>query len=150
MSEIEIRINESEWREFLTGPRGVLVREARRLGNRVLNAAKRRCPVDEGQLRASLAMAIDVQGPDRVVVIIGSPLEYARYVHEGTGIYGPRGRPIRPVRAQVLRFEVRNPRRTPRGRGNVVYATEVKGQRPQPFLWEALVEVIPDAVRNGT
>lgn len=53
------------------------------------------------------------------------------YIHEGTGIYGPRRRPIRPRRKKVLRFTVR-------GQPEPVFATSVKGIRPNPYLRKAL------------
>lgn len=101
------------------------------------NEARRRCPVDDGPLRASLRQEVDVRG-NLVVGVVYSPLEYAAYVHIGTGIYGPEGRPIRPVRARVLTWQ-------PRG-GPRQFAREVKGQRPNPFLLEALRAVAPGPV----
>lgn len=100
----------------------------------VANAARRRCPVDNGPLRASIRSETRQRGSE-VVGEVWSALEYAAYVHEGTGIYGPTGRPIRPVRARVLSWQ-------PRGGGRV-FAREVRGQRPQPFLGDALAEVSP-------
>ncbi|MFG2225389.1 HK97 gp10 family phage protein [Streptomyces sp. NPDC048644] len=100
----------------------------------VANAARRRCPVDDGQLRASIRSETRQRGSE-VVGEVWSSLEYAAYVHEGTGIYGPTGRPIRPVRARVLSWQ-------PQGGGRV-FAREVRGQRPQPFLADALAEVSP-------
>lgn len=97
-------------------------------------AARRRCPVDDGTLRASIRARTQQRG-SQVIGEVWSALEYAAYVHQGTGVYGPRGRPIRPVRARVLSWE--QP-----GAGRV-FAREVKGQRPQPFLAEGLAEVSP-------
>lgn len=97
--------------------------------NRVLNAARRAAPVDTGRLRASIAVSFtkSAQGP---VARIGSNLPYAVFIHEGTGVYGPRGTPIRPTRARFLSWQ-------PRG-GQRVYAREVRGVRPRPFLADAL------------
>ncbi|NGO72274.1 HK97 gp10 family phage protein [Streptomyces boncukensis] len=104
----------------------------------VANAARRRAPVDRGQLRASIRSETRQHG-SQVVGEVWSSLEYAAYVHQGTGIYGPAGRPIRPRRARVLSWE-------PSGGGGRVYAREVRGQRPQPWLLEALREVAPGPV----
>jgi hypothetical protein len=103
----------------------------------VANAARRRCPVDNGQLRASIRSQVITHGSETIGEVY-SDLEYAAYVHEGTGIYGPSGRPIRPVRARVLSWQQRGVGR--------VYAREVRGQRPQPFLANALAEVVPGRV----
>lgn len=100
----------------------------------VANAARRRAPVDRGQLRASIRSETRQHGP-QVVGEVWSSLEYAAYVHQGTGIYGPTGRPIRPRRARVLSWDQPGVGR--------LFAREVRGQRPQPFLAEALAEVSP-------
>jgi hypothetical protein len=46
----------------------------------------------------------------------------ARFLEYGTGIYGPKGRPIKARKGEVLRFE--DP-----ATGEWIYATEVVGQR---------------------
>ncbi len=98
--------------------------------NRVLNAARRLAPVDRGQLRASLHVEF-TNGPAGPIARIGSNLPYALYVHEGTGVFGPRGAPIRPVRGRYLVF-------TPRGANRPVFARSVKGMPGRPFLLQAL------------
>ena len=64
-------------------------------------------------------------------VRIGTNVEYAIFVHEGTGIYGPKGVPIRPSRAKALVF-------TPYGAVKPVFAKQVKGMPANPFLVNAL------------
>ncbi|WP_245600887.1 HK97 gp10 family phage protein [Streptomyces sulphureus] len=100
----------------------------------VANRARQRAPVDQGRLRASIRSETRRRG-SRVVGEVWSSLEYAAYVHEGTGIYGPSGQPIRPKRARFLSWEQRGVGR--------VYARQVRGQRPQPWLLEALRDVSP-------
>ena len=51
------------------------------------NEAKERCPVDDGTLRASITHQID-----GYTGIVGTNMEYAPYVHEGTGIYAKNGK----------------------------------------------------------
>ncbi|URP21097.1 hypothetical protein SEA_FLATWOODS_30 [Gordonia phage Flatwoods] len=114
----------------------------RRVGRRVQNAARRRAPVDEGTLRNSIEYVVDVRGT-RTHVTIGSPLPYARYIHEGTGIYGPKGTPIVPVTRQALKFQVKGASGRRRGRGaKWVFAKSVRGIKPNPFLVDALVDVM--------
>lgn len=48
--------------------------------------AKKNCPVDEGRLRASITHAIDQDGYE-VKGRVGTNVDYAPYVHNGTGIY---------------------------------------------------------------
>lgn len=99
----------------------------------VANAARRRCPVGDGTLRADIRSRTFQRGSESVGEVY-SDLERAAYVHQGTGIYGPSHRPIRPVRARVLSWEQR-------GAGRV-FAREVRGARAQPFLADALDEVV--------
>ena len=44
--------------------------------------AKERCPVDDGQLRQSITSVVD-----KNIGAVGTNVEYAPYVHQGTGIY---------------------------------------------------------------
>jgi len=67
----------------------------------------------------------------RLACRVGTNVKYARMVHDGTGIYGPNGRPITPTHASVLAF-------TPHGSNVVVFAARVKGSPAVPFLQEAL------------
>lgn len=117
---------------------------AHRVGTRVVAEAKDRCPVDEGALRSSIdyTTAVDAQ---KAHVTVGSPLEYAQYVHEGTGIYGPKQTPIVPVDKKALKFRWEptdgRPTKSKDKRGFVFFKS-VKGQPPQPFLADALRAVM--------
>lgn len=81
--------------------------------------AKDICPVDDGILRASITHAVSDDGSEGE---IGTAVEYAPYVHEGTGIYATEG----------------HGRQTPwtycDAEGKF-HTTE--GQKPQPFLRDA-------------
>lgn len=46
-------------------------------------AAKARCPVDTGRLRSSITWRMEIDS-DGLVAIVGTNVEYAIYVHEGT------------------------------------------------------------------
>lgn len=59
-------------------------------------------------------------------------VEHAKWVHEGTGIYGPFHRPITPRVAPYLVFH---------WHGRRFSKKSVRGQPPQPFLTEAYVYV---------
>lgn len=116
--------------DALTNNQGdVVMRDTVRRGHRVEARAKQLCPVHNGRLRSSIVL-IFVNDSRQNYVIVGSPLDYAEAVHNGTGIYGPKGRPIRPRRGQYLRFVNQQ--------GQVVYARQVKGVRGRPFLLQAL------------
>lgn len=131
------RLDLAALRRILTGPQGGVAQDLMRRGFLVESQAKRnltRDPqrVDSGRLRASIGPPQFVGRNGEFAVIVGTNVSYARYVHDGTGIYGPKGTPIRPRGGRYLRFK-------PKGSARYVYAREVKGMRPNPFLADALV-----------
>lgn len=140
---IDFQLNRAELLALLDSPQGPATEAVLHYGNRVLNRARQLCPVDEGRLRASLTMEIRIT-PRGPIARIGSNLEYARYVHEGTGIYGPRHTAIVPVKAQALRWPVKNNsgggRRRFRGGATRAYVFSMRssGSPPRPFLLDAL------------
>lgn len=85
--------------------------------------------MDTGRLRSSIRADPPRLFTLRPSVRVGSDLDYAEWVHDGT-----RPHTIRPRRAKALRFVVG---------GRVVYAKVVQhpGTRPRPFLDRALREV---------
>lgn len=112
----------------------LMLRDLERRGQRVQARARRLLAgeadhprrVDTGALRADIRVTTHT---DRVR--IGTRRSYARWVHDGTGIYGPRRRVITPRRARALAF---------RGRGGGrVIVRSVKGMRPNRFLRDALI-----------
>lgn len=137
-----IKLDNDALYKMLQSPVGPVYADIVRRSNRVLNQARRNCPVDEGRLRASLGREIIRHG-STVVGRVGTNLPYAVFIHEGTGIYAGKG-PIRPVRARVLRWPVKN--NSGRGRRRYragataayAYARQVKGQPGRPFLRNAL------------
>jgi hypothetical protein len=139
-----VTVNEAELRRFLTSPDGPVVMHVREIGQRVVNDARRRAPVDTGRLRASIQLAIQTHGM-RITCRIGSNLQYAVWVHEGTGIFGPDHRVIRPLTARVLVFPARGGGSA--GRRGLVFTPYVHGQPPQPFLVEALRAACPYPIR---
>jgi hypothetical protein len=127
---IRFEINASAMNNLLKGDSGAVRADLRARGTRVVNGAKQRCPVDSGRLRASITQESGSIG-GQPVEYVGTNVEYARFIHDGTGIYGPRGVPIVPKRARFLVF-------TPRGSSTTVFAKQVRGVKPTPFLAEAL------------
>lgn len=124
-------------RALLSDPTGGVVRDLLRRGLLVETQAKRNLGgvggpkrIDTGRLRASIASQV-VHRNGLPAVIVGTNVNYALAVHSGTGIYGPKGTPIRPRRAKRLRFR-------PKGSRKYVYARQVKGMRPNRFLANAL------------
>lgn len=93
------------------------------IGQLIENEAKERCPVDDGQLKASITHQISDELDS---VAIGSNLEYAPYVHQGTGIFAidGDGRKEVPWRYQDAKGQWHS----------------TKGQKPNPFLQKAVDE----------
>lgn len=103
--------------------------ELRTAGRMVVNRAKVLAPVDTGRLRASIQGELTRAWTLRPRFTVGSNVEYAAMVNDGT-----RPHIIRPKNARALRFVVN---------GRVVYARVVHhpGTRANPFLDRALREV---------
>lgn len=137
---MQVRLNQAALNEFLRGSSGPVVREIASYSRQVSNRAKQKVGVDSGRLRSSIQHIVNVEGT-RVVGRVGSGVQYARYHHDGTGIYGPEGRPIRPRNAHMLAF-------VPKGQKGVVFAHQVRGSRPNPYLVDALEEIVPWPVRQ--
>lgn len=121
-------------------------RWAHKAGDKLVNEAKRNCPVDEGRLRSSISAVVQ-ETPGGVKVIVGSPLEYALYQEEGTGIYGPHGTPIVPVTKKVLKFKPSRNAPAPYAPRAFVFARSVAGVKPTRFLSKALETVFPGKAR---
>jgi len=135
------RFNRNLLNAQLNSPNGNLARDLLRRGIRVQSQAKRNLGggptgprrIDTGRLRTSIAVDLRTYR-GRPAVRIGTNVYYARWVHDGTGLYGPRRRLIRPARRRVMRW---------RSGGGFVYARYTRGMRPNHFLTGAL-----DAARS--
>ncbi|HEX6518279.1 MAG TPA: HK97 gp10 family phage protein [Nocardioidaceae bacterium] len=103
--------------------------EGERAARLVVARAKILAPVDTGRLRASIRVERRSFFGLRQRWTVGSDVEYAPMVNDGT-----RPHVIRPRRAKALRFKVG---------GRTVYAAVVRhpGTRARPFLDRALQEV---------
>ncbi|MFF3665472.1 hypothetical protein [Microtetraspora malaysiensis] len=139
---VVVRLSRAQLDQLLRSPQGPVVHHVDVLTRKVLNKAKRLARVDSGNLRDTLYKKVTPSSSE-VRGRVASPLQYAIYLHEGTGIYGPKKRPIVPVRARALRFTVKKPRGGRRGGGNVVFAASVKGVKPDKFLVRALKAEVP-------
>lgn len=85
--------------------------------------AKKDQPVDDGILRASITHDVSQDG-DTFVGVVGTNLEYAPYVHQGTGIYAVEGNGRKEVPWVY------------KGKDGKFYST--KGMKPKPFIFDAL------------
>jgi hypothetical protein len=126
---------------MLRDPRGGVARDLLRRGLKVEAAAKLKCPVDHGRLRSSIhaALVITERG---LVCEVGTDVKYAMWVHDGTGLYGPRHARIYPKNARVLVFTPRvsapgGPLIARKNR-KTVFVRSTRGMRGTPFLRDAL------------
>lgn len=144
-----VRYDQGGLAALLRSRSGPVAADLLRRGRRVESKAKVLCPVDQGRLRSSITHELVEVGGD-LVVRIGTNVSYARFVHDGTGIYGPSRQPIRPRRSKVLAWPVRGSS-TRRASGRTVssrsqtrsgtaFARSVAGAPGRPFLANALPE----------
>lgn len=90
-------------------------------GQGMLRELKLTSPVDHGLLRSWFFARM---GADEID--IKTPANYAKFVNDGTGIYGPFGTPIiHPVIGKKFAFQVN---------GQMVYTRMIKGQKGQKFV----------------
>lgn len=136
-----VRLDPSALRSLLLSADGPVYRDIQIQTAKVRNRALALCPVNNGRLRASITDQIELT-PNGPVGRVGTNIEYALYVHEGTGIYGPKGQPytIVPRSKKALAFVWKGAPIPANGRGgrHVYKRVMVKGSRPKPFLRDAL------------
>jgi hypothetical protein len=67
-------------------------------------------------------------------------VSHAIYQHEGTGIYGQKGTPIKPKSGKFLKFLGKN--------GTYVYARSVKGIKKDQYLYKAAIKLKTKTIEN--
>ena len=128
------KYNPAAMHAILSSPQGGLAKDMLKRAVRVQALAKKnlqRPPqrVKTGHLRASITIT-PFLFRSYPAFRVGSPLNYARWVHDGTGIYGPHHQLIKPRNANVLAWHG--------NMGEFVFAKSVKGMPPNPFLKDAV------------
>jgi hypothetical protein len=116
---------------FLYEPTGPVHQKVAEIVRRTEAIAKATIRVDTGRARNTGKSSVTAV-PGAVIGRVEFTAHYARYLHDGTGIYGPRGRPITPKRALVFRVG-----------GQLVFARQVRGIRGDKFLVNALKAASP-------
>lgn len=141
-----VTLHDAQIEALFSGPIRRAVERVVNEGHRLSRAA---IPRDTGQLARTLQKGVERRGaPDGDLFgWWGSAEKYALWVHNGTGIFGPTGTPIRPKRAKFLVFvpsgknvgarQLGDPRRRAKSRRTgAVFARSVVGQPRTPFLVE--------------
>lgn len=103
--------------------------EGEKAARAVVNRAKVLCPVDTGRLRASIRVERRSFLGLRLRWTVGSDVEYAAYVNDGT-----RPHKITAKNAKALRFRWK-------GQTVIVRSVQHPGTKAKPFLDRALREV---------
>jgi HK97 gp10 family phage protein len=103
---------------------------------RTVKQAKMEAPVKDGPLQSSIRPYFG-----RMTATVKPNKEYALYVHEGTGIYGPKKRPITPRSGKMLAWKSKG--------GTWAFARSVKGIKPNPYMEKAYQIVKPDVDRDA-
>lgn len=94
-----------------------------------------------GKLKSSFDF--DIIKGDRTIeleIVSKGADPYALYQHEGTGIYGPKRRPIKPKRGKFLVWKDPDS-------GRLIFAREVRGVPPKKFLTKAVDFAIKRVLR---
>lgn len=129
MAIVQIRMRQAAITDFLHSPAGPIHQAVASRTRKTDAISAATCPKDTGRMVNDRVSGVRDEGT-RLVGFVQYLVYYAIYRIKGTGIYGPRGRPITPKSAKVLVFRGAD--------GNLVYAKSVKGTRPSPFLVDAL------------
>lgn len=132
-------VNQAELQRLLRGPDGGVAKDMLRRALRVEGAAKKNLNeqprrIDTGRLRASITHELRLGRT--WIARVGTNVTYALYVHEGTGLYGPRHTYIRPVNRKVLRWVNKDGGKS--GKGGYTYSMKSSGFPGNPFLRNAL------------
>ena len=91
----------------------------------LINELMKNSPVDHGLLKQWF-----VSQSSEEEIHIQSPASYAKFVNDGTGIYGPYKTPIiHPVIGKKFAFQVG---------GKMVYTNMIKGQKGQHFVEKSI------------
>lgn len=120
----------------INNPKGPIVANLARRAIRVRAQAQRNLSggptgprrIRTGRLKNSIQISLR-RWRGRPAFRISTSLYYAKWVHDGTGLYGPRKALIYPKTKKVLRWKTS---------GGYVYARYTRGMRPNHFLAAAL------------
>jgi hypothetical protein len=118
--------------ELGRSPNDPIGRTVNNISNDVANAAKVHAPRVSGHLANSITARMSTRG-GVVRGQVSASAPYASFVHNGTGLYGPRRERIQAPHGRYFAF---------RGHGGMVYVTSTRGQKPQPFLVQGLRDVV--------
>lgn len=142
--------NQAQLETILTSPAGGVAKDLVKRGVRVQSRARRNLGgltgsgprrINTGLLRASIDVQLVLQ-PKDLAVRVGTGVYYARWVHDGTGLYGPKHSLIRPKQAKALVFRSKIYGAKKGKFAGKVVVKSVRGMKPNPFLKNALPSAV--------
>jgi hypothetical protein len=138
MARARVQITQAQLESVVSGPRGLATAYVRRITRQIENRARLYAPVNTGNLRSSITSVVTSRGLT-VSGVVGTPLEYAVYVHEGT-----RPHEITPRTPGGTLTWKAGPGSGENRPGPRVYARRTfhPGTRANPFLRRAMEDVL--------
>jgi len=130
LDEVEERLLQAEMQLTGGGARDPLDKWID-FGERGLAILREEAPKRTGLFAAGMEYHLRKSGNETSVRFTW-PQPLGKWLTGGTGIYGPRGVKIRPVRAKALRFEIG---------GKVLFRASVRGMKPNRFDQRALARM---------
>lgn len=125
MVKVTIEFDKSAVDEIPEKTEAIVKRGKNLVAQNMIRDLTKNSPVDTGKLKGWFPYK-----NEDTVVEIRSPAEYAGYVNDGTGIYGPRGQVIyRKDIGKPFAFNVG---------GKMVYVKYIKGQKGQHFVEKSI------------
>ncbi len=98
--QVQVEYSTDELQKFLQMASAAVALAMKYTATEVWGNVRKMAPVDQGRLAGSFNLAQG--GP--LDWNVYSNVTYALDVHQGTGIYGPEGKEIKPVTAKALKF----------------------------------------------
>jgi hypothetical protein len=138
MARARVRVAQAQLEDALTGPQGLVTVYIRGITRQIENRARLYAPVNTGNLRGSITSYVGTAGLT-VTGIVGTPVHYGVYVHEGT-----RPHEILPrTPGGVLTWKT-GPGSGENRPGPRVFARRTfhPGTRARPFLRRAMEDVL--------
>lgn len=131
-------VNQAQLQQLLNGRNGAVVKDMIKRLLRVEAAAKKNLDndprrIDTGRLRTSIRYELKIA--HTVIGRVGTNVKYARWVHDGTGIYGPHSTRIYPKTKKALKWKSGTHGTS---KGGYVFAKYTLGMRPNRFLRNAM------------
>lgn len=116
--------------------RNIVYDRVEEVAYQVTDAIRAFQPNDTGMTRSLWTFRVEGRQSAKVTARIYNPSDVAAWLHTGTGIYGPLGRPITPTRAEFLRFK-------PKGASQFIFRRSVRGMTPSDYIIDGFESACP-------